>query len=157
MQNPWNVNSGMGTYLLHGHQFTSVHIDASVNLSILPFAYNQWEKVLRKCNRHGLCCVMYAYWWPLTYLVASLPFEGDLAQAHMHDIIVGLGGVAHLSYDVSLSHEHIVLVVESAYGAPDGLHRALTCSCVCRKFRAVVDILNMYIIFAIIKNNKYNK
>ncbi len=41
----WNEYTVSSTYLLHGHQFTSVHIDARVNLPILPFACEQREKM----------------------------------------------------------------------------------------------------------------
>lgn len=63
----------------------------------------------------------------LTYLVAPLPLEGDLPQAHVHDVVVGLGCVAHLADDVALLHDGIAFFLKGADGATHRLHGALTC------------------------------
>lgn len=60
-----------------------------------------------------------------TYLVAPLPLEGHLSEPNVHDVVVGLGRVTHLAYDVALLHHSVPLVLKLADGAADGLHGAL--------------------------------
>lgn len=65
-----------------------------------------------------------------TYLVAPLPLEGHFPESDLHDVVVGLGRVTHLSDDVALLHHGVALIFELADGAADGLHGALSCRCV---------------------------
>lgn len=65
-----------------------------------------------------------------TYLVASLPFKGDLAQTHMHNVVIGFGCAAHLANNIALSQCRIALLLNGADGSVYHLHWILTCSCV---------------------------
>lgn len=60
-----------------------------------------------------------------TDLVAPLPFEGDLPEAHVHDVVERLGRVADLADDVALLHHRVALVLELADGAAHSLHGTL--------------------------------
>lgn len=62
-----------------------------------------------------------------TYLVAPLPLEGDLPEAHVHDVVVGLGRVAHLADDVPLLHDSVSLLLKAADGSAHRLHGTLAC------------------------------
>lgn len=61
-----------------------------------------------------------------TDLVAPLPFEGHLPEAHVHDVVVRLWRVADLADDVALLHHRVAIVLEIADGAAHGLHGILS-------------------------------
>lgn len=65
-----------------------------------------------------------------TYLVASLPFKGDLAQTHMHNVVIGFGCAAHLANNIALSQGSIALLLKGVDGLVYQLHWILTHSCV---------------------------
>lgn len=62
-----------------------------------------------------------------TDFVSSLPLEGDLAQAHVHDVVVGLGRVADLADNVTLLHDGVALLLQHPNGAPHPFHGARPC------------------------------
>lgn len=66
-----------------------------------------------------------------TYLVASLPFKGDFAQTHMHNVVIGFGCAAHPANNIAVSQRSISLFLKGADGSVYHVHWILTCSCVC--------------------------
>lgn len=81
----------------------------------------------------------------LTYLVASLPLESHLPESDMHDVVVGLWRVTHLTDDVALLHHSVAFVFKFTDGAADGLHGALSCCCVWeRRQKAGININEKY-------------
>lgn len=70
-----------------------------------------------------------------TYLVASLPFKGDLAQTYMHNIVIRFGCAAHPANNIALSQVGIALLLKGVDGSVYHLHWILTRSCVCAENR----------------------
>lgn len=68
-----------------------------------------------------------------TDFVSSLPLEGNFAQAHVHDIVVRLGRVAHLPDNVPLLHDGVALLLKRSDGATHPFHWARPC---CSVYRA---------------------
>lgn len=65
-----------------------------------------------------------------TYFVAPLPLEGHLPEPNVHDVVIGLGCVTHLTNNVALLHHAVVFILKLTNGATDGLHGAMPCCCV---------------------------
>lgn len=65
-----------------------------------------------------------------TYLVASLPFKSDLAQTHMHNVVIGFGCAAHLANNIALPKGGIALLFKGADGSMYRLHWILACGCI---------------------------
>lgn len=60
-----------------------------------------------------------------TYFVAPLPLEGHFPESNMHDVVIRLRCVTHLTDDVALLHHGVALFLQFADRTPDGFQRTL--------------------------------